>query len=141
MEYQIVANPTEQDIQDVRAGLRAFNDPFVEHLKETQIGIFALDENGVRMGGIISRLWGNWMHILYLWVDPSLSGQGVGTELMQRMEALAIEQGCKSAMVDTFSFQAKPFYEKKGYQNRMTLNDFPADEQALHFLTKSLVDA
>lgn len=138
MEYQIVVNPSEQDIQDVRGGLRVFNDPFVDHINETQMAVFVVDESGKRRGGVVSRLWGNWMHVLYLWVDPAFKGKGVGRQLMHKMEAVAIAQGCHSAMVDTFSFQAKPFYEKLGYRNQMTLDAFPGDEHQLHFLTKSL---
>ncbi|CZF80651.1 putative acetyltransferase [Grimontia celer] len=139
MEYQVVANPTEQDIMDVRGGLRTFNDPFVEHLNELQMAVFVLDENGQRRGGIVSRFWGNWMHILFLWIDPALKGEGVGKTLMQKMETEAVGKGCKAAMVDTFSFQARPFYESMGYHNQMTLDAFPGDEHQLHFLTKKLV--
>ncbi|WP_394208779.1 GNAT family N-acetyltransferase [Enterovibrio calviensis] len=135
MNYQIVVDPSKQDIDDVLVGLRAFNDPFVDHIKETHIGMYAVDEKGIRVGGIVSRLWGNWMYIRFLWVEPSLSGKGIGQTLMEKMEAYAIEQGCHSSMVDTFSFQAKPFYEKLGYECKMSLDEYPIEHQ-LHFLTK-----
>jgi len=43
-------------------------------------------------------------------------GRGVGRELMDRAEIRAREGGCHSAWLDTFSFQARGFYEKLGYE-------------------------
>ncbi|MBE1275685.1 GNAT family N-acetyltransferase [Enterovibrio baiacu] len=138
MEFHIVNDPNADDIMDVRRGLIAFNDPFVEDAQDIDVGVYAVDDAGKRVGGIVSKIWGNWMYIRFLWVDPALSGSGLGTQLMKRMEDYAIAQGCHSAWVDTLSFQAKPFYEKCGYQCQMTLNDYPVAHQ-LHFLTKKLV--
>lgn len=42
---------------------------------------------------------------------------------MQAAEQEAISRGCQFAQVDTFSFQARPFYEKHGYQLKMTLEN------------------
>ncbi|MGF1867486.1 GNAT family N-acetyltransferase [Enterovibrio norvegicus] len=139
MEFHIVNDPNADDIMDVRRGLIAFNDPFVEDAQDIDVGVYAVDDAGKRVGGIVSKIWGNWMYIRFLWVDPVSSEKGIGTQLMQQMEAYAIEQGCHSAWVDTLSFQAKPFYEKCGYQCQMTLDDYPVAHQ-LHFLTKKLVD-
>jgi ribosomal protein S18 acetylase RimI-like enzyme len=41
--------------------------------------------------------------------------RGVGRELMAQAEARAVERGCHAAWLDTFSFQARSFYEKLGY--------------------------
>lgn len=138
MQYQVVYQPNAQDVLDVREGLRHFNEPFVSHLKETEVAVYALDEKGERIGGVISRLWGNWMHVLYLWIDPAYTGKGIGSDLMVKVEAEAVSFGCKTVMVDTFSFQARPFYEKLGYQCQMTIDDVPGDGDELHFLTKRL---
>ena len=50
----------------------------------------------------------------------------------------AIERGCTNAHLDTFSFQARPFYEKLGYRVFGTLENHPAGHQH-YFMTKSLV--
>jgi hypothetical protein len=36
------------------------------------------------------------------------------TSLMKRAETYAIERGCTDAFLDTFSFEARLFYEKLG---------------------------
>ena len=44
---------------------------------------------------------------------------------------------CKYAFVDTFSFQAPAFYEKHGYREVFTLEDYPYTEKR-HYYTKAL---
>ena len=72
----------------------------------------------------------------YLWVSDGLRGRGVGRELMDRAEVRARERGCHSAWLDTFSFQARGFYEKVGYEEFGRL-DYPPDHHR-HFMQKRL---
>ncbi|HHK5920164.1 TPA: biphenyl 2,3-dioxygenase, partial [Serratia marcescens] len=48
-------------------------------------------------------------------------------------------RGCRYARLDTFSFQARPFYEKLGYQLQMTLKEYPVEHEC-YLLTKTLTD-
>jgi hypothetical protein len=48
------------------------------------------------------------------------------------MEVEAILRGCHSAFLDTFSYQARPFYEKLGYEVFGTLNDYPRGHQRFY---------
>ncbi|MFO6063362.1 GNAT family N-acetyltransferase, partial [Pseudomonas aeruginosa] len=63
-----------------------------------------------RQGGLIAKRKGNWLCIEYLWVSEATRGRGLGSELMQEAEQQAQAQGCSHLLVDTFSFQALPFY-------------------------------
>ena len=56
---------------------------------------------------------------------------------MQAAEEEAKRMGCLHALVDTFSFQARPFYEKQGYRLQMTLDDFPMKGMQRHYLSKA----
>ena len=47
------------------------------------------------------------------------------------------QRGCKYAFVDTFSFQAPTFYEKHGYREVFTIEDYPYTEKR-HYYTKAL---
>lgn len=47
------------------------------------------------------------------------------------------QRGCKYAFVDTFSFQAPAFYEKHGYREVFTLEDYPYTEKRYYY-TKDL---
>jgi GNAT superfamily N-acetyltransferase len=64
-------------------------------------------------------------------------GHGFGKELMKRAELYAVERGCTNAFLDTFSFQARPFYEKLGYRVFGTLENHPFGHQH-YFMTKRL---
>ena len=44
---------------------------------------------------------------------------------MQGAEELALSRGCTDAILDTFEYQARPFYEKLGYPVYATLEGYP----------------
>jgi hypothetical protein len=44
---------------------------------------------------------------------------------MNEAEAEAIRRGCRGAWLDTFSFQARGFYERPGYSIFGTIENFP----------------
>jgi hypothetical protein len=54
-------------------------------------------------------------------------------------ETEAVARGCHSAWLDTFAFQARPFYERLGYTCFGELNDYP-NGSARYFMKKTLVD-
>jgi len=45
--------------------------------------------------------------------------------LLQAAERYAIERGCLAATLETHSSEARPFYEKLGYQVFAALEDYP----------------
>ena len=92
-------------------------------------------------GAVIGGLWGqsvyDWLFIQYLAVPEALRGQGLGRELMSRAETVARERGCVGLWLDTFEFQARPFYEKLGYSLFGQIEDFPRGSRR-YFLHKRL---
>lgn len=95
-------------------------------------------------GAIIGGLWGRtawtWLHTDLLFVPTSLRGRGHGADLVARAEKEAVARGCRGAWVDTFSFQARGFYERLGYRVVGTIDDQPPGHSR-HFLTKPLAGA
>ena len=77
------------------------------------------------------------MYVQFLGVPPELRGHGVGRELMQRVETLGRERGLIGVFLDTFEFQARPFYEKLGYSLFGTIDDHPRGQHR-YFLQKRL---
>ena len=92
---------------------------------------------GEILGGALGNIWGDWMYIAYLWVDRSLRGNGHATKLMAAAEENAIAKGCSDAFLDTFSFQARPLYEKLGYHVFGEEKDHPKGHSH-YLLTKRL---
>lgn len=87
-------------------------------------------------GGLIADRKGLWLCIDYLWVSEQARGAGLGSQLVRLAEQESVQLGCLHSLVDTFSFQALPFYEKQGYVLQMSLPDFPITGAQRHYLIK-----
>ncbi len=138
MPFVIKEVITQEDKEELLTGLRAYNRQFIDASGWGDICVYLRDEQDVMRGGLIGQRKGDWLSIDYLGVAETTRGDGVGSELIRRAEALAREKGCLHALVDTISFQALPFYQKQGYQLVKTLEDFPLAGMARHYLTKAL---
>jgi ribosomal protein S18 acetylase RimI-like enzyme len=101
------------------------------------IHFYVKSTRGETVGGLLGNIWGGWLYVTYLWIDEPLRGQGWATRLMDQAEAYGREHGCHSAVLDTHSFQARPFYEKRGYEVFGTLDDYPKGHKKF-FLKKKL---
>eukprot|EP01031_Cornospumella_fuschlensis_P008131 gene8131-10033_t len=86
-------------------------------------------------GGIQAHCYGAWLHVLMVYLPEDLRRSGLGTALFDRIEAEAQARGCIGAYLDTLSWQARPFYEKRGYVLFGTIPDNPPGH-ARYFLMK-----
>ena len=94
-------------------------------------------QKGEVLGGLLGMIWGGWLQVGTLWVAEAVRGQGHGARLLAAAEAYAVERGCAGVTLDTFSFQARPFYERQGYSVFATLPDYPPGHER-YFLQKQL---
>jgi len=94
-------------------------------------------ERGDVLGGLLGQLWGGWLQVSYVWVAEPARGQRFGVQLMEAAEAYARSRGAVGATLETHSFQARPFYERLGYEVFGTLDGYPPGH-AKFFLKKSL---
>lgn len=78
-----------------------------------------------------------WLCIVVLWVHESFRGAGYGKALLAAAEQEAVKRGCQYAYLDTFSFQALEFYQKRGYVVFGELPNFPQGHSR-YFLKKEL---
>lgn len=67
------------------------------------------------IGGLYATDGYGWAFIKYLVLPENYRGIGLGSRLMQEAERIARDRGYVGIWLDTFEFQAKPFYEKLGY--------------------------
>ena len=86
---------------------------------------FAKDENGKVLGGIRAIGFWNYCILELLWLSVETRGKGLGNKLMDAAENFAKEKGYQYIRAETLSFQAKPFYEKRGYKVFGELPDYP----------------
>lgn len=101
------------------------------------VRIFIRDRHDRVIGGIVADLFGGWAYISLLWIDEPRRNQGLGTRLVTMLEQEVLRLGCTHTHLDTYSFEARPFYEKLGYELFATLEDYPPGH-CKHFLKKAL---
>jgi GNAT superfamily N-acetyltransferase len=136
----IISEPdaSAEDVSVIEDRIYEFNMRVTGDHNWKPVRIFLRDENGNIRGGIAADLWGGWLDIEFLWVDEDLREQGYATQLMQQVEDEARAYGCRNAQVGTHSFQARPFYEKLGYEVIAELEDYPPGHSDF-LLRKALV--
>lgn len=66
-------------------------------------------------GGLWGKCYFDWLFVEYLVVPEDARGTGLGSGLLAQAEAIARANGCIGVWLDTFSFQALPFYQKLGF--------------------------
>ena len=115
LRFDIEDAPSDADVEVLPNGLEAFNESrWPGHQQWRPLAVFARDGESI-VAGLAGETYSGWLFIRYLWVSDALRGQGIGRKLMGDAETSALERGCHSAWVDTFSFQAPGFYPKLGY--------------------------
>ena len=123
-DLRIDTEVSKEDETVVVRGLLAFNEKWLGPSNERPVRFVARDELGV-VGGLLGHTRWSWLYVAKLWVDERGRGQGIGTKLLTAAEELARTRGCTDASLDTFEYQARPFYEKLGYELFGTLDGYP----------------
>ena len=138
-EYKLAIedSPSPEDIDAVQKGLHNYNLPRAGDGQFQRLSIIVRDGAGNVVGGLVGETFWDWLHISILWVDEALRGKGYGSQMMAAAEAEAIKRNCRNSFLDTHSFQAKPFYERLGYEQFGVLENYPGEHKR-HFLQKKL---
>ena len=141
MNLEITTNPTQKDAETISKGIIEFNNLKIPELEpiedEVKFFVFVKNETKNITGGLRATCFWNTLHIELLWLSEDCRGKGIGKKLIKMAEDFAKENNCEKVFVETTSWQAKPFYEKVGYNLVATLNDRPKG-YASHYLTKDL---
>jgi GNAT superfamily N-acetyltransferase len=141
-ELVITETPDADMRKAILDPLVAYNDRhFVEPDAHRPLAIPIRDSSGQAViGGLWGESWYRWLFINLLIVPESMRGIGIGKAMMKLAEEEAIRRDCIGIWLDTFSFQARPFYEQLGFELFGTIEDFPPGHSR-HFLRKVLLKA
>ena len=131
-------HPAEGDVATVVDGLRSFNEAVIGERGFVPLGVFARDDAGRVLGGLVGRIAWRWLYVEKFWLPDALRGKGLGSRLLSEAERWAAEHGCIGCSLDTLDFQALPFYQKQGYELFGTLEGFPPRGRQ-YYLRKDLV--
>jgi GNAT superfamily N-acetyltransferase len=133
----VVDQPGDEEREIVLEALFQHNSEAGPPTEIRPIAILVNDDDGNPVGGLYGRMFYDWLFVEYLAIPEEMRGQDIGTALMTQAEELARAQGCIGIWLDTFTFQARGFYEKLGYSVFGELADYPRDA-ARYFLSKRL---
>lgn len=78
------------------------------------------------LAGLSGWTWGACGYVDVLWVTASHRGQGLGTQVMDAVEAEMVARGCRQVVLSSHSFQAPVFYERRGYRRLCEVEGYPA---------------
>jgi GNAT superfamily N-acetyltransferase len=126
-----------EEAQRIHRGLREFNDSSAGDARFEPLRVIVRDEANELIGGLVGATYWAWLHVETLWVDAAHRRRGYGSRLLELAESEALRRGCGDAFLDTFSFQARPLYERLGYRVVGTIRDFPKGHER-YFMAKRL---
>ncbi|HYM48800.1 MAG TPA: GNAT family N-acetyltransferase [Burkholderiaceae bacterium] len=125
VEWQVTEAPDDADLSVVDNGLHTSNLQAADLDAVKPIACFVRSTDGVVIGGLRGRTWGEACEIQQLWVAAAWRRRGLGSELLARLEAAARERGITEIYLDTFSFQAPSLYQRAGFRVACEIAGFP----------------
>ena len=136
MSLTITPGLDSEEMQLVRNKLDEANAEAYGPAEVQEFGLGVRNEHGDLVGGLIGSILWDWLHVHVIWVSKDLRSKGHGAELLAAGEQEGRRRGAKYVKLHTFSFQARPFYEKQGYRVIAETKDFPeGHSQYLMFKT------
>jgi len=109
----------------VTNGVDNYNIAVTGHSAYYPVAYFLKANDGEVVGGLLGMIWGGWLHIKIVWVAEPVRGKGHARRLLETAEGYAKKRGCGGAFLETFSFQARPLYEKLGFVVVGQIDDCP----------------
>ena len=140
LQFEVTEAPSQRDLAIVDDGLERANRAAAALDAVRPLACFARDGAGRVIGGARARTWGGACEVQQLWVEPALRRQGIARALMAQVEQAARARGVRVLYLDTFSFQARPLYERCGFRVAAQIEGFP-DGIARYLMVKTLEDA
>jgi len=119
--------------------LVAFNRKAVGPQKKYRVVAIPIEDpkTGQVIGGLWGEIWYRWLFVELLFIPEKMRRSDLGTRLIKLAEREARAYGCVGIWLDTFSFQAKPFYNKLGFREFGMIKGFPPGHSR-HYLCKRL---
>ncbi len=130
---EIKSNHDGEFAKIISTNLHAYNRSKCEWIKEnTEIlpskrvyHNFGVYEDGELIGGAVGVIRFGWFFLEELWVDEKHRSKKIGTMLIEKIEQCAKENHALGVRTETWDFQARGFYEKRGYTVYATFEDCP----------------
>lgn len=135
---KIAIEPPDEAVNNyILAGLGAFNRAEANRPERQHFNVAVRDGEGHVLGGIMASVSFDVLRIEEFFVEETCRRGGCGSRLIAMAEDEGRRRGARLACVMTFSWQARPFYEKQGYEVFAEL-PYQNGAHTLYWLRKSL---
>src|SRR6186713_1517880 len=101
LPLEFVPNPSSEVVDAIADGLNRFNASKGGDDHYMPFALLIRNESGDIVGGLSAATFFGWLAIDLLWVDDAFRGQGYGSELVRRAEAIGRERGCDLSYLNT----------------------------------------
>lgn len=136
MKYKIVDLNKEQT-QEIDEQLEDFNVKYIGFEKEGSASVGIIDNGKLIAGAFGCMTVYSIFYVETVFVQKEYRNQGIGAELMKKIEEKAKELGANMIRLDTFDWQGKEFYPKLGYQ-QVGSYESKEDNFSEYFFVKSI---
>mgnify|MGYP000426217307 CR=1 FL=1 len=125
---------SDEEKAAIKSGFEALNDKAGTPPHHTEsISYVAVNEHGAVAGAVYGYIRWDWVYIDILYVSDGYRDQGLGTQLMNKVEDMARTRGMTGLHLTTHDWQGSKFYEKLGYTLYGTLDNFPKGHKRLAY--------
>lgn len=119
--------------------LEAYTKEIVPKLKQEYQDIsFIYEEDGVILGRIVGFIHWDHLQIELFYVSKDTQGKGIGSKLLNHVEAIAKNNQLSYILLETMSFNAPKFYEKNGFEIIAKIENSPMENETRYFYKKTL---
>lgn len=125
------------DVEVVKQGLDSYDASQGAPVDWVPLALYARDAGGAIVAGLTGSTYWGYLYVGRLWTNPQFRKAGLGSRLLADAEQEARQRGCHSVHLMTGSFNALPFYQKRGYTVFGELPDMPPGHTQ-YFMTKRL---
>lgn len=113
----VAEDPSPEDVRAIVAALDVYNHANSGMTDQPGFAVIIRDpETRLAVGGVYAVDGYGWAFVRYLAVPDEYRAMGLGRRLMDEAERIARARGYIGMWLDTFEFQARPFYEKLGFE-------------------------
>ena len=130
-------SPDPADVEVIKQGLESYDALQGAVVDWVPLALFVRSTDGLIVAGLTGSTYWGYLYVGRLWTDDRFRNNGLGSRLLATAEQEAQRRGCHSVHLMTGSFNALPFYQKRGYTVFGELQDMPI-AHTQYFMNKKM---
>jgi ribosomal protein S18 acetylase RimI-like enzyme len=134
--WEITSSPSEFDQSVVNDGVFEYGRRLASDGNALGLACFTRRDARLVAGGL-GRTEYSRLFITSVWVSEHLRGNGLGSEIISRMEREALARNCRDALIETLIERNVKLYERLGYTSIARIPHYVGDFTR-HIMLKTL---